>query len=475
MRLITVFMKAMLKMLVVVGVGSLALLGCSGTGPVSPSSTVVASSAPTSTAPQQAVTTATTATVPESTPASCHDQEIFQPPDTAITFYAQCGGGPQIPYPIYRPGRTTPTLQQSLTALLAGTTPAEKALGLYTGFDAVDEAARVEVNASIDPNGTAHVEFLLDGTVWLPDTGGWTSDQLNSLLDPLWATVFATDAVTGLDMTTLCFEQVACDRIVTRAEWAGILFTNTGAFLHGGCTPELAWWYPNLCTLDGVLTQPTVAGTVANVAAGDTLNVRAGPGTEFFTNGELAPGATVSVTEEAAVATDGGIWRLVNSERGGAGWVNQAFLDISRTPAETLVDAFVDFAHDPTNSTFAGLPLAEEVDLGLGPTIIRTVPASQLRQPEAWQLEVEYFRASSGPFSAFNALGRSDIYDTTIGDHPHCASPPVPPPDGYEDLDRISVQPHLGLQDSCLMWGTVDFFLQSNGDVAAITLDMWEP
>lgn len=237
MRPVAVFMKPMLKMLVVIGVGSLALLGCSDTGTVSPSSTVAVSSAPTSTAPQQVVTTATTATVPEAAPASCHDQEVFQPPNTAITFYAQCGGGPQVPYPIYRPGRTTPTLQQSLTALLAGTTPAENALGLYTGFDAVDEAG-VVVNVSIDPNGTAHIELLLDGAPWLPDTGAWTSDQLNSLLDPLWATVFATDNVTGLDMTTLCFEQVACDRIVTRAEWAGILFTNTGAFLHGGCTPE---------------------------------------------------------------------------------------------------------------------------------------------------------------------------------------------------------------------------------------------
>ena len=52
---------------------------------------------------------------------------------------------------------------------------------------------------------------------------------------------------------------------------------------------------------------------------------------------------------------------------------------------------------------------------------------------------------------------------------------PVPPPGGYEEFDRISVQPRLGPQDSCLMWQTVDFFLLPSGDVAAITLDLWEP
>lgn len=475
MRPVAVIMKPMLRMFVVVAVGSLALLGCSDTGTVSTSSTVVASPPPTSSAPQQTVTTATTATAPEATTPSCYSTEISQPPDTVLTFYAQCGSGPQVPYPIYRPGRTTPTLEHSVAALLAGTTPAETALGLYAGFDAVEEADQVGVNASIDVDGTAHIQLLLEGTHWVPETGEWTSDQLNSLLDPLLATVFASGGVTGLDMTTLCFEQIACDGIVTRAEWAGILFTNTGALLHRGCTPELAWRYPDLCTLDGVLSQPIAAGTVANVADDDTLNVRAGPGIEFFIHGELAPGATLSVTKEAAIATDGGIWRLIDSPQSGAGWVNQAFLDITRSPAETLVDAFVNFAHDPTDGSFAELPLAENVDLGLGPTIIKTVTADELRQPETWRLDVKDFRASTGPFSAFNALGRSDIYDITIGEHAHCASPPVPPPDGYEDLDRVSVQPRQGLRSGCLEWTTVDFFLGPNGDVAAITLDIWEP
>lgn len=145
------------------------------------------------------------------------------------------------------------------------------------------------------------------------------------------------------------------------------------------------------------------------------------------------------------------------------------------TDAETLVEAFVQFAREPSDSTFGELPLDDTVDLGLGPTIIKTIGSTELRQPEAWQLDLDLFRAYTGPFSAFDSLNRLDSYETTVGEHPHCASPPVPPAEGYEALDRISVQPRLGPQDSCLMWSTVDFFLLPSGDVAAITLDMWEP
>ena len=145
------------------------------------------------------------------------------------------------------------------------------------------------------------------------------------------------------------------------------------------------------------------------------------------------------------------------------------------TDAQTLVEVFVQFARHPNDGTFGDLPLADTVDLGLGPTIVKTVVSTELRQPEAWQLDVDLFRAYSGPFSAFDGLSQLSGYETTVGEHSHCASSSVPPPDGYEELDRISVQPRLGPQDSCLMWRTVDFFLLPSGDVAAITLDMWEP
>jgi hypothetical protein len=464
-------------MLIVVAAALLALAACGETEATPSPPTAAAEPAAATTTSQAAVTTttSTSTTVLELPPAACGDTELSQPPDTVITFYAQCDGSGTVPFPIYRPGRTTPTLEQSLAALVGGTTPAEREVGLHTGFDALDGAADVHVLSSIGADGVATIALRKDEAAWRPDTAWWSSDQLNSLVDPLLATVFGTEEVRGLDMSSLCFEQIACDRIVTRAEWAGMLFTNAGVLLHGGCTPEFAWWHPEQCTVDGILAEGTVAATVANVGADDTLNVRAGPGTEHFIIGELANRASVRVTREAAAATDGGIWRLVDAGPSGLGWVNEAFLAMPRTAAETLVDAFVRFALDPTDVTFADLPLADTVDLGLGPTIMKAVPARDLRQKQAWVLEADYFRAYSGPFSVFDALRLFDVYDVTTGEHAHCASPPVPPPEQFEDMERISVQPRLGLHSSCLMWRTVDFFVLPTGEVAAITLDIWEP
>lgn len=149
--------------------------------------------------------------------------------------------------------------------------------------------------------------------------------------------------------------------------------------------------------------------------------------------------------------------------------------DTAAADAESLVDSFVDFSKNPTDDNFNALPLAKSVDLGLGPSIVKTMEFDRLRQPDAWKLDVELFRAYVGPFSALDLLAGLEDYEVTVGDHPHCVSPPVPPPDGHESHERISVQPQLGPQDSCLMWATVDLFLEPSGDVAAITLDMYEP
>ncbi|MDH3499992.1 MAG: hypothetical protein OEM97_07710, partial [Acidimicrobiia bacterium] len=66
-----------------------------------------------------------------------------------------------------------------------------------------------------------------------------------------------------------------------------------------------------------LLARPTRPAVVVNVAADDTLNVRSGPGAGHFRVSELAPGAAVAVTEEAAVAADGGIWHLIVDDQSG--------------------------------------------------------------------------------------------------------------------------------------------------------------
>lgn len=55
----------------------------------------------------------------------------------------------------------------------------------------------------------------------------------------------------------------------------------------------------------------------------------------------------------------------------------------------------------------------------------------------------------------------------------HCASPPVGPPTELVDMQQISIQP-TGI-DTCVLWWTVDLFVNADGKVVAITMDLWEP
>jgi hypothetical protein len=140
----------------------------------------------------------------------------------------------------------------------------------------------------------------------------------------------------------------------------------------------------------------------------------------------------------------------------------------------SIVDDFVEFAKNPSDEGFSRLPLADSVGLGLGPQIVRSVDAQHLRDPEAWVLQVEEFRAATGPFSPLDLLQFLDEYTVQVGEHRHCAGSPQPPPNGMEEHRRVSVQPSDEI-DSCLMWTTVDFYVSPSGQIDAITMDIWEP
>lgn len=178
--------------------------------------------------------------------------------------------------------------------------------------------------------------------------------------------------------------------------------------------------------------------------------------------------------QQVAEAGDGGSWHLLQTASG-PGWANGAFLDIPRTPEESLVDAFVAFAEDPTEERLAELPIGEWVWLGLGSRLYAERAKSDLLQPIAWQIEEEMFRAYVGPFSALELLQSNRLREVLVGEHAHCASDPIPAPEEFAELTRISVQPRPDTIDSCIQWSTVDFFVNSDGLVEAITLDVLEP
>ena len=428
--------------------------------------------------PTSMVTTAsstppTSPTTVGTKPTTCPETSLRTEVGAALAFFAVCSAeGPGNLYPIFRPGRTQFSLQRALELLVEGTTEEEQALGLGVGFDWVDEAEEIEVVADLEADGVLTVDFRLGGERWDPGDRAGTSTQLLTFLVPLQATVFSFPEVAALDRSTLCWGEYDCSGVVSREVWEGNLFLNEGVLFHRGCDLLFATTSTG-CRVADVPVRTTA--TVVGVAGDDSLNIRAGPGVGYFEIGELTSGVSVEVLDASDVANDGGLWRLVRSEDGLVGWVNSAYLDLDRTREEALVDLFVAFADHPSRETFEALPLADLVGIGLGPTLVKAVEAEALRDPSAWDTEVEEFRAGSGDFSPLSALARLDDYRVTVGPHPHCVSPPMAPPVGYEDMTRISVQPVLGINDSCLMWFTVDFFVNDAGEVVAITYDLYEP
>lgn len=156
-----------------------------------------------------------------------------------------------------------------------------------------------------------------------------------------------------------------------------------------------------------------------------------------------------------------------------------------------LAHRFEAFAIEPTRRAATTVPFAPNIALGLGPDVLRTLNRSELGQRSRWRLNPKsgYFRAVAGPFSAIDLIerhvleagapprpgGLADLFDISIGPHPHCASPPMPAPTGLRRLRRVSLQPNVGTFDGCLSWFTVDLFVDTTGHVNAVTVDVWEP
>lgn len=415
-------------------------------------------------------TTSPSTTAPS--PPPCMTETPHARPGDRFAFFSLCEADPTgLPYPVYRPEEYDLSLWQTVERLVAGTTQEERAFGLGTGFDGVPERDRIEVQVDVDDRGVATVAFLLDGKAWSPVAAA-TSDAAIRFLGPLYATVFTRREVTVLDSPAVCWGATECDGTITREHWQGSMFVDDGVLFHRGCT-LLAAREGLACTVDDVPTR--TRAVVVNVASDDVLNVRSGAGVAYFQVATLPPGVPVEVLDASDVASDGGLWRLVRSSGGVVGWVNAFYLDLDRTPEEALVDLFVAFAKNPVDATFAALPLADEVGLGLGDTIVRAVEAAALRRPSVWRVDLEGFRARSGSISVLDVLGRADDFTVTVGSHPHCASAALAAPTGYEDMTRIGVQPVQGLAGDCLSWFSVDFFVDDTGNVAAITLDLWEP
>jgi hypothetical protein len=138
-----------------------------------------------------------------------------------------------------------------------------------------------------------------------------------------------------------------------------------------------------------------------------------------------------------------------------------------------LTDALVAWARTGNAAVLDRSAFVDEVALGLGTEILAVRTFDELTDPLAWRLDREAFRGYVGPFTALEQLGRDGDVTVSVGQHPHCASPPMDPPPGLGEHRRLSIQPSS--TQSCLQWWAVDLFLVEDGRIGAITLDLYEP
>ncbi len=138
---------------------------------------------------------------------------------------------------------------------------------------------------------------------------------------------------------------------------------------------------------------------------------------------------------------------------------------------EALASSFLAHATAPTETTAANLPFADGTAIGLGDQILTTLTPADFADPGRWSLDVAEYDGYAGPFSALDVVAEPVV--VTVGAHARCAAPPVPAPAGFEELRRVSIQPEVAT--SCLEWWTVDFFVDDDDMVQAVTLDLFGP
>lgn len=138
-----------------------------------------------------------------------------------------------------------------------------------------------------------------------------------------------------------------------------------------------------------------------------------------------------------------------------------------------IADRFVRFATNPEGIAKDGPSFASTVALGLGSEILREISGAEVREPSRWILDVEHFRGAVGPFSALDLVRDDGPTQVLAGEHPHCASPPVPVPTPLEGYRQVAIVPTD--LTSCLDWWTVDLFIDPEGQIVGVTSDLWEP
>lgn len=262
-------------------------------------------------------------------------------------------------------------------------------------------------------------------------------------------------------------------------------------------------------TRDSGQPPDTSTATAPSDGSGDVISVTAlfdgeGPRDATVSGFVLSDGASVRLCEvlmESFPPQCGGLWIVIANPEGvdvelqqeaeGVRWTDNAVAVEGRFDGQRFVltegaasvepsdddrdlaAAFLAHARSPSLETGAALPFAEETALGLGDRILKTLTRDDLADPTPWILDAEDYEGFAGPFSPLDVAAESVGTNLTVGAHTRCAAPPVPAPRGFEELRRVSIQPETAA--SCVEWWTIDFFVDHEGVVQAVTLDLYGP
>ena len=124
------------------------------------------------------------------------------------------------------------------------------------------------------------------------------------------------------------------------------------------------------------------------------------------------------------------------------------------------------------------IPLHEEAVVAVGSAGYEDLvqPISDTTVADQWVIPASVYAGFTGPFDVrIPAGGDPSDVSITIGEHKHCASPPLPAPEVLEGVAHVqySIQPTE--PNSCLQWWAVDIFTDSEGLVRVIRREIWEP
>jgi hypothetical protein len=154
------------------------------------------------------------------------------------------------------------------------------------------------------------------------------------------------------------------------------------------------------------------------------------------------------------------------------------------SPAQALADTVVAFATEPSNDTAAALPLAETVELGLGPDLLIERTKGELSDPAAWAIDRERVDGDTEPFSALETI-RHTSTKMAVREYREdrdryqglpweslCAWEPPPPPDSVADMQRVSVQADKDIVATLQDMFYVDLYVDEDGLIHAVTLTL---